>query len=125
MKGGLFEGKCGVWDVPAETLGFADVPAETLFVADVPAETLGVADVPARRFVDAGPSLRRTCTLLHRWARGSDSRGHGDAQARRQERDIVTQRSVRTEVLILLGWESGPFYIFSATSRPRNQLRRW
>jgi hypothetical protein len=33
---------------------------EGLFVADVPAETLGVADVPARRFVDAGPRLRRT-----------------------------------------------------------------
>ena len=43
-----------------EGLFVADVPAETLGVADVPAETLGVADVPARRFVDAGPSLRRT-----------------------------------------------------------------
>ncbi|KAJ5203014.1 hypothetical protein N7449_005093 [Penicillium cf. viridicatum] len=50
----------GVADVPAETLGVADVPAETLGVADVPAETLGFADVPARRFVDAGPGLRRT-----------------------------------------------------------------
>ena len=50
----------GVADVPAETLGVADVPAETLGIADVPAETLGFADVPARRFVDAGPRLRRT-----------------------------------------------------------------
>ena len=33
---------------------------EGLFVADVPAETLVLADVPARRFVDAGPRLRRT-----------------------------------------------------------------
>ena len=43
-----------------EGLFVADVPAETLFVADVPAETRVVADVPARRFVDAGPRLRRT-----------------------------------------------------------------
>ena len=43
-----------------EELVVADAPAETLGFADVPAETLGVADVPARRFVDAGPRLRRT-----------------------------------------------------------------
>jgi hypothetical protein len=62
--------------------------------------------------------------FLHRWARGSDSRGHGDSQARRQERDTMTHRSVRTEVLIFLSWESGSFYNFSATSLPRKQLRR-
>jgi hypothetical protein len=50
--------------------------------------------------------------VLHRWARGSDSRGHGDSQARRQERDTLIHRSVRTEVLIFLGWESGSFYFF-------------
>ncbi|CAP86939.1 hypothetical protein PCH_Pc24g00310 [Penicillium rubens Wisconsin 54-1255] len=69
---------------------------EGLFVADVPAETLGFADAPARPFVDAGPRLRRTCEgaqVLHHWARGSDSRGHGDSQARRQERDTMTHRS--------------------------------
>ncbi|CAG8005269.1 unnamed protein product, partial [Penicillium nalgiovense] len=32
---------------------------------------------------DAEPVLRST--FLHRWARGSDSRSHGDSQARRQE----------------------------------------
>ena len=41
--------------------------------------------------------------VLHRWARGSDSRGHGDSQARRQERDTMTHRNVRTEVLIFFG----------------------
>ncbi|CAG8017225.1 unnamed protein product [Penicillium salamii] len=41
--------------------------------------------------------------VLHHWARGSDSRGHGDSQARRQERDTMTHRSVRTEVLIFFG----------------------
>ena len=104
-----------------------------LLTQDLVCGELGNAAVSCRELVNAAVSCEDCCwrrpilrsTLLHRWARGSDSRGHGDAQARRQERDIVTQRSVRTEVLILLGWESGPFYIFSATSRPRNQLRRW
>jgi hypothetical protein len=41
--------------------------------------------------------------VLHHWARGSDSRGHGDSQARRQERDTMTHRSMRTEVLIFFG----------------------
>jgi hypothetical protein len=41
--------------------------------------------------------------VLYHWARGSDRRGHGDSQARRQERDTMTHRSVRTEVLILFG----------------------
>ncbi|CAG8127783.1 unnamed protein product, partial [Penicillium nalgiovense] len=50
--------------------------------------------------------------VLHRWARGSDSRGHGSSQARRHERGTMTHRSVRNEVLIFLAWESGPFYIF-------------
>ncbi|CAG8240975.1 unnamed protein product [Penicillium nalgiovense] len=52
------------------------------------------------------PPAEFTCEgaqVLHHWARGSDSRGHGDSQARRQERDTMTHRSVRTEVLIFFG----------------------
>jgi hypothetical protein len=63
--------------------------------------------------------------VLHHWARGSDSRGHGSPQARRQGRDTMMYQSVRTEVLSFLGWESGPFHVFSATDPPSNQLRRW
>ncbi|KAI3185988.1 hypothetical protein DTO003C3_10318 [Penicillium roqueforti] len=87
-------------------------------------DTVVITEPILRGTVDnAEPILRST--ILHRWARGSDSRGHGSSQARRQKRDTMTHRSVRTEVLIFLGWESGRFYIFSATSRPRNQLRSW
>jgi hypothetical protein len=38
--------------------------------------------------------------VLHRWARGSNSRSHGSSQARRHERGNMTHRSVRTGVLI-------------------------
>ncbi|CDM32828.1 unnamed protein product [Penicillium roqueforti FM164] len=63
--------------------------------------------------------------VLHHWACGSDSRGHGDSQARRQERDTMTYRSVRTEVLNFFGLGIGLLLYFSATSLPRNQLRSW
>ncbi|CAG8183749.1 unnamed protein product, partial [Penicillium nalgiovense] len=59
------------------------------------------------------------------WARGSDSRGHGDSQARRQGRDTMTQRSVRTEVLIFF-WAGNraPFIFFGyvSTKEPVAQL---
>ncbi|CAP79310.1 hypothetical protein PCH_Pc17g00230 [Penicillium rubens Wisconsin 54-1255] len=69
---------------------------------------------PARIVVDADLSCEAPfytrgargsegAQVLHRWARGSDSRGHGDSQARRQERGTMTHRSVRTEVLIVFG----------------------
>ncbi|OQE65463.1 hypothetical protein PENNAL_c0206G03499, partial [Penicillium nalgiovense] len=76
-------------------------------------------------FLHSRGSWQRGSTFLHLWARGSDSRGHGTSQARRQKRDTMTHRSVKTEVLIFFGWEPGPFYNFLATSLPRNQLRRW
>ena len=48
-----------------------------------------------------------------RGSQGSDSRGHGYSQARRQERDTMTHRTVRTGGLIFfLEWESSSFYIF-------------
>ncbi|CAG8288979.1 unnamed protein product, partial [Penicillium salamii] len=69
---------------------------------------------PARIVVDADLSCEAPfytrgargsegAQVLHHWARGSDSRRHGDSQARRQERDTMTHRSVRTEVLIFFG----------------------
>ncbi|KAJ5474046.1 hypothetical protein N7475_003612 [Penicillium sp. IBT 31633x] len=36
-------------------------------------------------FLHSRGSWQRGSTVLHRWARGSDSRDHGDSQARRQE----------------------------------------
>ena len=36
------------------------------------------------------------------------------------KRNTMIYRSVRTEVLVFLGWESSPFYIYSATSLSRN-----
>jgi hypothetical protein len=35
--------------------------------------------------------------VLHRWARVSNSHGHGSSQARRHERGTMTLRSVRTD----------------------------
>ena len=46
------------------------------------------------------------------------SSGHGGSQAYRQERDTMMRQSVRTEVLIVLGWKSGCCYVNSATSLP-------
>jgi hypothetical protein len=79
---------------------------------------------PARIVVDADLSCEAPfytrgargsegAQVLHHWARGSDSRGHGDSQARRQERDTMTHRSVRTEVLIFF-WAGNraPFIFF-------------
>ena len=66
-----------------------------------PAENLLTQRSPARIVVHADLSCEApfyTCG-----ARGSDSRGHGYSQARRQERDTMTHRSVRTEVLIFFG----------------------
>jgi len=63
--------------------------------------------------------------VLHHWARGSDSRGHGDSQARRQERDTMTQRSVRTEVLIFFGLGIGLllyFFGYVSTKEPVAQM---
>ena len=60
---------------------------------------------PARIVVDADLSCE--APFYTHWARGSDSRGHGDSQARRQERDTMTHRSVRTEVLIFF-WAGNP-----------------
>ncbi|CAG8889667.1 unnamed protein product [Penicillium salamii] len=91
---------------------------------------------PARFVVDADLSCEAPfytrgargsegAQVLHHWARGSDSRGHGDSQARRQERDTMTHRSVRTEVLNFFGLGTGLLLYFSATSLPRNQLRSW
>ena len=41
--------------------------------------------------------------VLHRWAHCSDSRGHGDSQSCRQDRDTMMHQSVRSEVLIFSG----------------------
>jgi len=88
---------------------------------------------PARIVVDAEPVLRDTLdnaepvlrstlddaepvlrsTFLYRWARGSDSRGHGRSQARKYERGTVTHRSVRIEALIFfLAGNPAPLVIF-------------
>jgi hypothetical protein len=56
---------------------------------------------PARIVVNTDLSCE--ATFYTRGARGSDSRGHGDSQARRQERGTMTHRSVGTEVLIDFG----------------------
>jgi hypothetical protein len=91
---------------------------------------------PARIVVDADLSCEAPfytrgargsegAQVLHHWARGSDSRGHGDSQARRQERDTMTQRSVRTEVLIFFGLGIGLllyFFGYVSTKEPVAQL---
>jgi hypothetical protein len=65
---------------------------------------LGLTDVPAEHiFTGTGLIGCEGAQVLHRWARGGDSRGHGSPQARRQERDTTMHQSVRTEVLIFLG----------------------
>ena len=53
--------------------------------------------------VDNAELVLRGAQILHHWARGSDSRVHGDSQACRQERDTMAYRSVRSEVLIFSG----------------------
>ncbi|CAG8891520.1 unnamed protein product [Penicillium salamii] len=91
---------------------------------------------PARIVVDADLSCEAPfytrgardsegAQVLHHWARGSDSRGHGDSQARRQERDTMTHRSVRTEVLIFF-WAGNPapfiFFGYVSTKEPVAQM---
>jgi phage terminase large subunit-like protein len=51
--------------------------------------------LPARIVVHADLSCE--APFYTRWARGSDSRGHGSSQARRQERDTMIYQSVRTK----------------------------
>ena len=79
---------------------------------------------PARHIVDADLSCE--AHFYTRGARGGDSRGHGDSQARRQERDTMTQRSVRTEVLIFFGLGIGllSFFFFGyvSTKEPVAQM---
>jgi hypothetical protein len=59
-----------------------------------------------------------------RGARGSDSRGHGDAQARKQEGHHDTSEGEdRSPDFFGLGIRL--LLYFLATSLPRNQLRRW
>ena len=65
--------------------------------------TVDIAEPVLRGTVDNAELVLRGAQILHCWARGSDSRGHGDSQARRQERDTMTHRSVRSEVLIFSG----------------------
>lgn len=55
--------------------------------------------------------------ILHkdgRWAHCSDSRGHGEPQGCRMKptdkRGTLRCITVRGQVLIFLGWESGAFY---------------
>ncbi|CAG8070206.1 unnamed protein product, partial [Penicillium salamii] len=78
---------------------------------------------PARIVVHADLSCE--APFYTRGARGSDSRGHGDSQAGRQERDTMTQRSVRTEVLIFFGLGIGLllyFFGYVSTKEPVAQL---
>jgi hypothetical protein len=71
---------------------------------EVPAQRWGTTTSPWRAksciYTDTGLIGCEGARVLHRWARGSDSCSYGSSEARRQKRDTITHRSVRTEVLI-------------------------
>ncbi|OQE33227.1 hypothetical protein PENNAL_c0905G07492, partial [Penicillium nalgiovense] len=54
--------------------------------------TRGAQGSEGAHFYTRGAQGNEGAHVLHRGARSSDSRGHGDAQARRQERDTMTHR---------------------------------
>jgi hypothetical protein len=101
-------------------------PAENLLTQRSPARIVVHADLSCEApFYTRGARGSEGAQVLHHWARGSDSRGHGDSQARRQERDTMTQRSVRTEVLIFFGLGIGLllyFFGYVSTKEPVAQL---
>ncbi|CAG8891554.1 unnamed protein product [Penicillium salamii] len=94
---------------PARHIDDADLSCEVVLLTQHPPARIVVhADLSCEApFYTRGARGSEGAQVLHHWARGSDSRGHGDSQARRQERDTMTHRSVRTEVLIFF-WAGNP-----------------
>jgi len=133
---------------PAENLVMQRSPAENLLTQRSPAgltchhsvplrSSLGNAAPPCEDCCSRRPILRSTflhspgswqrgsasLTSLGSWQRQPWSRRLSSPQAREGHHD--TSECEDRSPDFFLGWESGSLYIFSATSLPRNQLRRW
>ncbi|KAJ5651632.1 uncharacterized protein N7484_005355 [Penicillium longicatenatum] len=84
---------------PAEFLVFAVLPCGVPCSRSAPLRGFLLTQTyPANHLLRSRGSRQRGSTFLHRRAHGSDSRGHGSSQARRQERVTMMHQRARTKV---------------------------